>query len=392
MPATVTISGADAADARLRHRNDRRVLSQQGAGGGSGVNALTRDLEHILEHTRDLWRHVQGQNVFVTGGTGFFGRWLLESFLYANERLALDAGITVLSRDPDAFARKAPHLSANHALSFVRGDVRNFRHAVAPEKQFGFVIHAATEANALLNEQDPLTMIDTIVEGTRQTLQFARDHGGRRFLLTSSGAVYGTQPPDLRYLTEEYLGGPDVVQPRSAYGEAKRLAELLCVCYAKQCGLQPIIARCFAFVGPFLPLDAHFAIGNFIRDALQGGPIVVNGDGSPYRSYLYAADLAIWLWTLLFAGVSGRPYNVGSAEAIQIGDLAQLVGSVVNSDISVEVAQKRDPAKPAERYVPSVERAASELGLRPLVSLPDAIGRTAAFSRQVGNAGYLATL
>ncbi len=158
-------------------------------------------------------------------------------------------------------------------------------------------------------------MIDTIVEGTRRTLEFARQCSARKFLLTSSGAVYGKQPPDMTHIPEEYLGAPDPTDSSFCLMEWGNAVQNYCVQYMQsRYGFEAKIARCFAFVGPYLPLDIHYAIGNFIRDGLSGGPIVVLGDGTPRRSYLYAADLAIWLWTILFKGQSCRPYNVGSDE------------------------------------------------------------------------------
>ena len=120
-------------------------------------------------------------------------------------------------------------------------------------------------------EQDPLAVINTTVTGTSHTLEFACGCGASKFLFTSSGAVYGRQPSNLSHVSENYPGAPDLGNLGFAYGESKRLAELLCAVYARQHSIEPKIARCFAFVGPYLPLDAQFAIGNFIRDGLKGG-------------------------------------------------------------------------------------------------------------------------
>jgi dTDP-glucose 4,6-dehydratase len=342
------------------------------------------DLEHILVHTRGLWEPVRGQNLFVTGGTGFFGRWILESFAFVNERLALGAHMTVLTRDPEAISLKAPELAAYPGIHFVLGDVRHLgRERILPQLprghsgQFPFLVHAATET---VGQDDPLATFDTIVSGTRAVLDFAVAASTARFLFTSSGAVYGPQPTDITHLPETYSGAPDCTRPGSAYGEGKRAAELLCAGYhARHPAFQPVIARCFAFVGPYLPLDAHFAVGNFIRDALLGGPIRLNGDGTPYRSYLHAADLAIWLWTLLFRGQSLHPYNVGSHEDVTILELARMVAGCFSPPIDVQVAKAPAPGTPPARYVPEVGLAGRELGLGCRIPLAEAISRTIAF-------------
>jgi nucleoside-diphosphate-sugar epimerase len=354
----------------------------------TSANPLVDDLDHILAHTSAVWDALRGQNLFITGGTGFFGRWLLESFSHGNRELQLGAQLVVLSRNPDAFRSKAPHLAADASIRFVTGDVRSFTAASVSDQlgsdsptRYGFVIHAATEASAKLNSEDPLLMMDTIVAGTRTALQFAVETGAKRFLLTSSGAVYGHQPSEITHIQEDYVGAPDCTDPNSAYGEAKRLAELLCACFHKQHGIDPLIVRCFAFLGPFLPLDAHFAIGNFIRDALNGGPIHVNGDGTPYRSYLYASDLAVWLWTILFGGESCRPYNVGSGHDFTVAQIADAVRSAIDPHLDIEIANRAGPDAVASRYVPAITRAKQEQHLEERISLSDAIKRTARFIR-----------
>jgi nucleoside-diphosphate-sugar epimerase len=344
------------------------------------ANPLVQDLDHVLANTPG-WDELRGQRIFITGGTGFFGCWLLESFIRANEKLELGASALVLTRDANAFGKKAPHLAAHPAIQFWPGDVRSFDF---PEGHYSHIIHAAVDARAKLVDDDPILMFDTIVEGTRRTLEFARHCGAKKFLFTSSGAVYGKQPVESMRIPEDYMGAPDPLDSRALYaasGEAKRAAETLCGLYARQHGIETKIARCFSFIGPYLPLNGNFAAGNFIRDGLAGGPIVVSGDGTPYRSYLYAADLAVWLWTILFRGASGRAYNVGAEEPITIGDLARMTAAAFSLSPKVVIMQKAELNKKPERYVPDTKRAREELGLKEWISLPEAIEKTVAWHR-----------
>lgn len=340
------------------------------------MNRLAPDLELIAANTQGLWAELRGERVFITGGTGFFGCWLVESFCYMNQKLGLGAEATILTRNPEAFGQKCPHLASDPAIKLQAGDVRNFSF---PAGEYKCVIHAATEASAKQAAEAPLEMLSTIVAGTERALEFAATHGTTKFLLTSSGAVYGKQPPDLTHVPETYAGAPDPLNPANVYAEGKRAAELLCALYQKRAGLDCKIARCWAFCGPHLPLDQHFAIGNFIGDVLAGRPILIQGDGTPRRSYLYAADLAVWLWTILFRAPALVPFNVGSSHDVSILELAQLVAKTLSPETEIRVARQVATGALPLRYVPCVDRAREVLGLRPTVELEECIRRTAAW-------------
>ncbi len=341
-------------------------------------NPLAPDLDRVLRSTSALWDHYRGARILVTGGTGFFGGWLLEALLWANERLGLDVHATVLTRDPAGFRRRRPHLASDPVVSLLEGNVLSLEPLDSP---FTHVVHAATAASARMNAEEPLAMFDTIVEGTRRVLEVARRSGARRLLLTSSGAVYGRQPPELSHLPEDWSGAPDTFSAASAYGEGKRAAELLCSLHGAAHGFEAVVARCFAFAGPYLPLDEHFAIGNFVRDALRGGPIRVQGDGTPFRSYLYGADLSAWLWKLLARGRAARAYHVGSEAAICVADLARTVARVLRVESGVEIAREPAQGVAAQRYVPSTRRTRAEMGLAETFTLEEAIQRMADFAR-----------
>lgn len=335
---------------------------------------FAQDLNLIAEHTAPLWQEVRCQRIFLTGGTGFFGCWLVESFCHCNRELGLNAQIVVLSRNPAAFAEKCPHLASDSAVALHAGDVRAFDF---PPGEFGFIVHAATDTSVQA-ARDPQQLLSTIVGGTKRVLEFAAASGARKLLFTSSGAVYGKQPSTMTHVPEIWPGNLDPSAPGSGYGEGKRQAELLCAEHAPA-NLACQIARCWAFCGPHLPLDQHFAIGNFIGDVLAGRPIQIRGDGTPRRSWLYAADLAIWLWTMLFRAPALTPINVGSGHDVSILDLAQIVAATLRPETEIRVAQQSLPGAAPLRYVPSVQRARELLGLRETVGLEEAIRRTASW-------------
>jgi nucleoside-diphosphate-sugar epimerase len=333
---------------------------------------LDEDLRHILSHTELLWNECRGKTLFLTGGTGFFGKWFLETISFANCEMNLGLRTIVLSRTPEKFLSQYPYFD-QPLIRFVQGDVRD---SSFPKEDIHYIIHAGTSASKQFNTKQPFEVFDTIVNGTRHILDLAKEKKVESLLFTSSGAVYGQQPPEMTHVPESYTGAPDCTDAQSAYGEGKRVGELLCSLYYYQYQVPVKIARCFAFVGPYLPLDTHFAIGNFILNVLKGEDIVIEGDGTPYRSYLYASDLMIWLWTVLLRGKNNDPYNVGSNQDLTIEALAHHVADTLHPPQKILVRQEKNEINPLQRYIPNVDKIKRELGLKQRVDLDMAIKKT----------------
>lgn len=345
------------------------------------MNTLSEpDLELVRKSMGSLWEKLRGKRIFITGGTGFFGSWLLETLIDADREYQLGVQAVVLTRDPQAFVRRAPHLARASMIQLHTGDISSF---VRPAGHFTHVIHAATDVTHL-SHADPIKVLDSIVAGTRRVLDlFVRDpeqHPGQStlesFLYVSSGAAYGPQPPEVAMMSESFAQAPSTTDTSSTYGNSKRLAEHLCCLYEQRSKFPLKIARCFAFLGPYMPFEAHLAAGTFIQSALDGKDIYITGDGTTLRSYLYGADLAIWLWTILLKETHATLYNVGSESAISIRDLAQMTQSILNPSGQVHIAKTLPPGRLPARLVPATDRARSELALAAHVEIDEAIRRT----------------
>jgi dTDP-glucose 4,6-dehydratase len=326
-----------------------------------------RDLEHIVREAKADLEALRGKRLFITGGTGFFGKWLLAGLCRANDELGLGLEISVLSRDPAAFLNRHPEVGEFN-VRFVSGHVADFSLA---DLRYDFILHAAADTTAFKTEAEENERSRTIVEGTRHVLDLAGKAGTARLLYVSSGAVYGTFAGQLSGANEDDLAVGESLSP---YGRAKQIAERLCA----ESGVDFVTARAFAFLGPWLALDAHFAAGNFLRDAIRGGPIVVRGDGTALRSYLHPADLVVWLLRILVKGRGGRAYNVGSDEKVTTAQLASHIADAINPHPEV-VIQSIQPQGPQNIYLPNIDRARAELNLDVSIPLRDAIARTLTF-------------
>jgi dTDP-glucose 4,6-dehydratase/UDP-glucose 4-epimerase len=320
------------------------------------------------------WLILDGETIFMTGGTGFFGTTLLYSLLQAKLEEEININITVLTRDIVSFSKKHPILFQSDFIHYLQGDVIDFDF---PDKKFSKIVHlATTSARETFNGEDQFKKYKTLVDGTERVMQFSEKCGATKVLFTSSGVVYGNLPEGK--VKEDYVGAPITTDIDSALGQGKRSAEFIISYYADLYNIDYVIARCFSFIGPGLPTDIHYAAGNFIRDALTSTStsIKISGDGTQIRSYLDIRDLVVWILTLLSKNTSKSIYNVGSDCEVSIKDLAYLVRDITAPEKLVEIQNK--PTNNTGNfvrswYVPNIDNAKKDFNLNVWTSLEESI-------------------
>lgn len=297
-----------------------------------------------------------GRSLLLIGGSGFFGK----SFLDAHRRGLLAPWsvdrITVVARSASALRRDHPAL-VGADVTLLDADAARAAELPAAD----YVLHAAASTDARRYAADPAGECLNMVAAVDHYARLAeRLHRGSRIVFASSGAVYGQQPADLAEVGEDFLGDIDRLDPgKRAYAAAKRQCEER-IAALGAARLRVAVARCFAFVGRYLPRDQHFAIGNFLADGLTGRPIAVKARKAVFRSYMHADDLVRWLMTMAEAASREAPvFNVGSDEAVTMGETARIVAR--RFGVAADVPPIDDPA--IDRYVPSIARARTALGL-----------------------------
>jgi nucleoside-diphosphate-sugar epimerase len=316
---------------------------------------------------------MNGSRLLLTGATGFVGTHLLESVRHARARTGADVRVVAAARNPASLRGRLPWIRDAAWLEVVPGDVLRF---VPPPGALDLAIHAANTASPREIADDPEGVSRMVVEGSVRVFSAAADRGAKRFLQLSSGSVSGAHFTPSPPIVEDDPGEPQGALPADRLARAKRDAERGLLASAGRPEAPAVVfARGFALCGPWLPLDSAFAFGNFLGAATRGEPVLVSGDGTPVRSYLYSGDMVTWLWTLLLRGAGGRAYNVGSARAVTIGELAQRVAALLGGRVQVAGTPARDA--PAHWHVPDVSRARTELGLEETVPLDEAVVRTA---------------
>jgi nucleoside-diphosphate-sugar epimerase len=341
--------------------------------------ALVRaDAEAVLQERIGQLEPLRGQHLFLTGGTGFLGAWLLELAAVLNQRHAFGLKITVFSRNARNFARQWPHLGGLEGVHFQEGDIRYL--AELP-RDARYIVHAAALTDRRLFASQPGAVAETNGLGTLRILRAANLlEDLQKFVLLSSGLVYGRQPWETPRIAEDFSGPLRSDEVTSVYAESKRFAEIAAQCAISESKLPVVTLRPFAFVGPYQSLQLPWAVTDFIRDSLNGGPIRIMGDGATVRSIMYGSDFAFWVLAALAQGRPRETYNVGSPEGIDLAALAQLITRHFSPPPPIRT-RLGQAGHDRSRLVPVVDKAVRDLGVTITVPLPEAIERTIAWNR-----------
>ncbi len=355
---------------------------------------LNADLEHIRSGLREEWPRLAGQRVLMTGGAGFLGYYMMQALTHFNRSAAPSERVRVVVWDN--LARGMPDwlskLVGSREIEFQKYDLRFALPANMGD--FDYILHGASIASPTFYRAHPVETMDGNTNGLRNFLEYAlkRKQAGspmRGLLFWSSSEIYGDPDAASIPTPETYRGNVSCTGPRACYDESKRYGETLCWVFAKQHGVATKVARPFNNYGPGLKINDGRVIPDFARAALAGRDIVMLSDGSPKRTFCYAADAVIGYYKVLVRGGAGEAYNVGiETPEVSMRELADRVAKLSSElwgykgKVVVQQSTEKDYlVDNPNRRCPVIAKAKSQLGYNPSISLEDGLRRTLVWYR-----------
>jgi nucleoside-diphosphate-sugar epimerase len=337
------------------------------------LDIIKKDCCHLIGSLPEPLSCLKNEHILISGGSGFMGSWLCELISYLNETHNFNTKVTAISRNVDLLKSRSPHLLLNKLVTLIQKDICDL---IEIPSDVSWIVHAAATPDNRTHSSNPLEVINTIIDGTNQILDTClRLPNLKNIVNISSGLIYGPQPNEIKNISENYCGGPNCAEAgTSAYAEAKRMGESICSIYNSQYRLPIVNLRPFAFIGPYQLVDRPWAINNFIKDALNGGPIKILGNQTTIRSYMYPSDMAYWILTALTKGNSGENYNLGSSEGGNLNDVANIIANCFPGKITISTPPTSKTKQSI--FVPNTSKIEQDLNLKLTVDLQTAIKKT----------------
>ena len=296
----------------------------------------------------------------VTGGAGFLGSHLCDALLAQGNRVICVDNLETGTLENIAHIRDPAFVALNIDIT----------ESYYVEEHVDAVYHLASPASPIDYLRLPLFTLKVGSYGTHHTLGLAKAHRAR-YLLASTSEVYGD--PQEHPQRESYWGHVNPIGPRGVYDEAKRYAEALTMAYHRQQGVDTAIVRIFNTYGPRMrPRDGR-AVPTFIRQALDGLPLTIFGDGTQTRSFCFVSDLVRGLIALSESGYH-EPVNIGNPDEFTLLALANAVLEVTASKSPIVFAEL--PVDDPKQRQPDITLARELLGWAPEVSLHEGLRRT----------------
>ena len=295
----------------------------------------------------------------VTGGAGFLGSHLCDYLV------ARDFRVICIDNLDTGSLQNVEHLRGENFV-FVNHDVTEY---LDVDDEVDFVYHLAALASPIDYLRMPLHSLKVGSYGTHHALGLAKWKRAR-FLLASTSEVYGD--PQVHPQPETYWGNVNPIGPRGVYDEAKRYGEALTMAYHSQQGVDTAIVRIFNTYGPRMRPNDGRAVPTFVRQALEGKPLTVFGDGTQTRSFCYVDDLIRGVVALAESG-EHLPVNLGNPREFTLNELAETVLRVTGS--KSEIVHEALPVDDPQVRQPDITRAKQLLEWEPEIQLEEGLKR-----------------